>query len=84
MEKALKLAQQVGNPPTLWQTHHGFGLLFERRGDLQKASEHHAAAIALIESTASKLNDPSVKNTLLTSAQTKAIHDAYTRTISAQ
>jgi tetratricopeptide (TPR) repeat protein len=84
MEKALKLAQQVGNPPTLWQINHGFGLLFERRGDLQKASEHHAAAIALIESTASKLNDPSVKNTLLTSAQTKAIHDAYTRTISAQ
>jgi tetratricopeptide (TPR) repeat protein len=83
MEKAYKLAQQVGNPPTLWQTHHDFGLLFERRGNLQKASEHHAAAIALIESTASKLNDPSVKNTLLTSAQTKAILDAYTRTKSA-
>ena len=83
MEEALKLAQQIGNPPTLWQIHHGFGLLFERRGDLQKASRHHAAAIALIEATASKLNDSSVKNTLLTSAQTNTIYDAYTRTKSA-
>ncbi|UCB60054.1 MAG: tetratricopeptide repeat protein [Candidatus Bathyarchaeota archaeon] len=80
MEDALKLAQQVGNPPTLWQTHYSLGLLHEKRGDPQKANEHHAEAIALIETTAAGLNAPSLKNSLLSSAQTKEIHDANKRT----
>ena len=80
MQSALKLAQEVGNPPLLWQTHYSLGVLLEKRGDPQKANEHHAEAVALIEETASKLNDASLKNTLLTAPQTKAIRDAYART----
>lgn len=80
MENALKLAHQVGNPPILWQIHHSFGLLFEKRGNPQKANEHYAEAIALIEATASRLNDPSLKNSLLTATQTQAIRDAYAKT----
>ena len=83
MEDALKIAQKVGNPPILWQTNYSIGLLLEEQGNQQKANEHHAEAIALIEATASKLNDPSLKDSLLTSAQTKAIRDAYARTKSA-
>jgi tetratricopeptide (TPR) repeat protein len=80
MQNALKLAQDVGNPPLLWQTHYSLGLLLEKYGDPQKANEHYAQSIALIEETASKLNDTSLKNILLTAPQTKAIHDAYAKT----
>jgi tetratricopeptide (TPR) repeat protein len=80
METALKMAQQVGNPPILWQTHYSFGLLLEKQGNPQKANEHHSEAITLVEATASKLNDSSLKDSLLTAAQTKAILDAYART----
>jgi len=80
MERALKLAQQVGNPPILWQAHHSLGLLLEKRGGLQEANEHYAEAITLIEATASKLNDPSLKNSLLTATRTQAIRGAYTKT----
>ena len=84
MGDALKLAQQVGNPPILWQAHHSLGLLLEKRGDLQEAHEHHAKAITLIEATASKLNDPSLANTLLTAPLTKAIRDSYAKTAPTQ
>jgi len=80
MKNALKLAQQVGNPPLLWQIHYSLGLLLEKHGNPQEANEHHAEAIALIEETASKLKDASLKNILLTAPQTKAIHDAYAKT----
>jgi tetratricopeptide (TPR) repeat protein len=80
MQNALRFAQDVGNPPLLWQTHYSLGLLLEKQGNLQKANEHHAQAIALIEETASKLKDPSLKNSLSTAQQTKAIHDSYAKT----
>jgi len=80
MENALKLAQEMGNPPLLWQIHYGLGLLLEKHGKLQKANEHCAQAIALIETTASKLNDPSLKNSLLNAPLTSAIRDIYAKT----
>ena len=80
MENALKLAQEVGNPPLLWQIHYSLGLLLEKQGNPQKANEHHAQAIALVETTASKLNDALLKSSLLTSPKTMAIRDAYART----
>jgi predicted ATPase len=80
MQNALKLAQELGNPPILWQIHYSLGALLEKYESQQKANEHYAQAIALIEETASKLRDASLKNTLLTALQTKAIQDAYART----
>jgi len=80
MGNALKWAQQVGNPPLIWQTHHSLGRLLEEYGNPQKANEHYAEAIALIEETASKLKDASLKNILLTAPQTKALYDAYGKT----
>ena len=81
MEKALELAQQVGNPPLLWQIHYSFGLLEEKRGDARKANEHYAKAITLIEAVAAQLNDAVVKSTLLTSQETRAIRDAIDRSM---
>jgi len=80
MKNALNLAQQVGNPPILWQTHYALGLLLENTGSIQKANEYYAQAIAMIEATASKLNDPSLRDTLLAAPRTRMIRDAYNRT----
>ncbi len=80
MEKALIWAQQVGNPPLLWEIHHNLGLLLEKQGDSQKANEHYADALALIETTASNLNDESLRDALLAAPLTKAIRDAYAKT----
>jgi predicted ATPase len=80
VENALKLALEVGNPPLLWQIHCSFGLLLEKQGNLQRANAHYGEAMTLIEETASRLKDESLRNTLLTAPQTKKIHDAYART----
>jgi len=80
MEKALKLAQQVGNPPLLWQIQYSMGFLLEKHGNPQKASEHYAQAITLIEAVASKLDDAILRSSLLTSQNTRAMRDAYART----
>jgi len=80
MENALQLAQEMGNPPLLWQIHYGLGLLLEKQGDPHKANEHQAEALALIETTATKLNDLSLKNTVLTAPLTKTIRDSYAKT----
>jgi tetratricopeptide (TPR) repeat protein len=80
MQNALKLGKEVGNPPTLWQIHYSLGLLLEKHVNPQKANEHYAEAKGLIEETASKLKDASLRNILLTAPQTKAIQDAYAKT----
>jgi predicted ATPase len=84
MKNAWNLAQQVGNPPLLWQIHYSYGLLLEKHGDPKNANEHYAQAIALIEAVASELNDAIIKSTLLTSPKTRAIRDAYARSVSVQ
>jgi tetratricopeptide (TPR) repeat protein len=79
MQDALEAGRQVGNPPLLWQTHYGLGLLLEMRGNLQEARGHYAEAMTLIEATASKLDDPSLKDALLTGPEMKAVHEAYSK-----
>jgi len=83
MENALKLAGYVGNPSLLWQINYSLGLLFEKRGDLQKARVYYARSLALIEAVALKLDSSILKSTLLTSPMTRTIRAAYTRTVSA-
>jgi tetratricopeptide (TPR) repeat protein len=79
MQDALETGLPGGNPPLLWRIHYGLGQLLETQGKLQKAKEHYAEATTLIEATASKLDDPSLKNTLLTAPRTMAIRDAFAR-----
>ena len=80
MRNALKFAQEVNNPPLLWQTHYSLGLLLEKQHNLKEANHHYAQAATLVEETASKLKDESLKNRLLAAEQTKAIRDSYERT----
>jgi predicted ATPase len=81
MEDALNVAQQVGNPPLLWQIHYSRGLLEEEHGDVRNAREHYTKAIALIEAVASQLNDVVLKSALLTSPETRAVRDAIDRSM---
>ena len=84
MENALELAQQVGNPPLLWQINYSLGLLLEKYGSPQEANAHYAQSIALIEAVASKLNNAVLKSILLTSPVIRTIRTAYARTVSAR
>jgi tetratricopeptide (TPR) repeat protein len=81
MEKALNLAQQLGTPHLLWQMHYSYGLLLDMCGNHREAEEQFAEALNLIEMTASKLDDPSLAKTLLNALMTKAIRDAYSKSI---
>ncbi|UCD45939.1 MAG: tetratricopeptide repeat protein, partial [Candidatus Bathyarchaeota archaeon] len=79
MQDALEAGQQVGYPPLLWQIHHSLGNLLLEHGDPREAKEHYAEAKALIEETASKLNDPSLKDALLTGPEITAINEACSK-----
>ncbi len=76
MQNALKLAQQVGNPPLLWEIRYNLGLLLEKLGDSKKSNEHLTEALSLIMTTAAKLTDTSLKIALRTAPLTKMIRDA--------
>jgi len=84
MENALQAAQQVGNPPLLWQINYSLGLLLEKHGNPQEANIRYAQSLALIEAVASKLNNAVLKSILLTSPVTRRIRAAYARTASAR
>lgn len=80
MRDSLNVAREVGNPPLLWQIHHGLGRLLEEQGDLHEAEEHYAEAMTLIEDNASKLDDLSLRKSLMTAPETIAIRDACNKT----
>lgn len=82
MKSSLRIARQIGNPPSIWQILYSLGLLHEKDGDAEKANECYAQAIALIEAVAAKLNHAVLKTTFLASPETRAIRDSYARTIS--
>jgi tetratricopeptide (TPR) repeat protein len=74
MQDALELAQKVGYPPLLWQTHYNIGQLLEKRGDSLGAWEHFATAAKLVEATASKIDDELLRNTIMKSPEMIALH----------
>jgi tetratricopeptide (TPR) repeat protein len=79
MRDALKGARQVGNPPLIWQIHHSLGRLLEEQGNLLEAEEHYAEALTLIEATASKIDDVSLRNALMTAPETREIREACSK-----
>jgi len=73
MEDALNLAQKMNTPRLLWQIHNSYGLLLETVGRHQEATKSYGDALALIEMTASKISDSSLRNSLLSAPLTEAI-----------
>jgi CHAT domain-containing protein len=60
-ESAIEIAVKAANPETQWRAYLGLGRIGENEGDNQKAFEHYAKAISIIESMRAKFTDPSLK-----------------------
>ncbi|MBI3800259.1 MAG: tetratricopeptide repeat protein, partial [Deltaproteobacteria bacterium] len=65
LQKALALAQEVGNPPQLWKTYQALGELYGRQGAIDQARSAYASALEVIEAVASRLQDQEIKQTFL-------------------
>jgi tetratricopeptide (TPR) repeat protein len=73
MNKALAVAQEIGNPPQLWKTYAALGELHERKGDATQARVMYAHALQVIDEVASKLQDTELKRTFLGARQVQEI-----------
>ena len=60
-ESAIKIAIQAGDPEPQWRAYDSLGRMAENEGDDQKAFEHYAKAISVIESMRAKFTDPGLK-----------------------
>ncbi len=73
LNKAIIIAKEIGNPPQLWKTYQALGELHERKGEREAARTAHCSAIQVIEETAARLADQSIKENFLSAPQVKAI-----------
>jgi len=76
IEMALAIAKEIGNPPQLWKTYAALGELRRAQGRNPEAREAFAEAIRVIDGVAETLEDASLRETLLSSAQVGAIRQA--------
>jgi tetratricopeptide (TPR) repeat protein len=65
---ALKLAEEVGNPPQLWKSHVALGDLRMSEGRSEEARQAYGNALAVIDQVAASLTDESLRATFLASA----------------
>jgi class 3 adenylate cyclase len=64
--EALKIAQDIKNPPQLWKTHEAFGAFWDARDQQDEAKMEYESAIHVLENMASGL-DESLRDILLKS-----------------
>jgi CHAT domain-containing protein len=60
-ESAIKIGAKVASPDVQWRAYGWLGWITEKEGDNQKAFEHYAKAISIIESMRAKFLDPGLK-----------------------
>ncbi len=60
-ESAIEIAVRASDPQPQWSAHRWLGVMAEREGDQQKAFEHYAKGISIIETLRAKYRDPSLK-----------------------
>jgi CHAT domain-containing protein len=60
-ESAIRIALEAGDPGPQWRAHGSLGRIAEKEGDNQKAFEHYAETIKIIESMRAKFMDPELK-----------------------
>jgi CHAT domain-containing protein len=58
---ALMESEKVKKADSMWRAQNGLGWIAEKEGDNQKAFEHYAKAITIIESMRGKFTDPGLK-----------------------
>jgi len=76
---ALDMAQKVGNPTQLWQTHAAMGDLKMLWGQGEEAGRSYQQAAGVIQQVADKLSDPELRETLLTSTAVRKVVDKSRR-----
>lgn len=76
---ALDMAQKVGNPAQLWQTHAALGDLQTLQVRYDGADEAYQDAVEVIQQVAGKLTDPDLRETFLTSTTVRTIVDKSKR-----
>jgi tetratricopeptide (TPR) repeat protein len=81
LERALRLARRIGNPPQLWRTLAVLGEI--GRADLAEGAPAHAnrEALSVIETVASKLADARLRETFLGSAHVANIRQLAKQTL---
>ena len=65
LQKALTMAQEIGNPPQLWQTYQALGEFFEQLGQREQARSVYTSALQVIDDVANQLQDQDLTRTLL-------------------
>jgi CHAT domain-containing protein len=60
-ESAIEMAAKISDPDIQWRSHGFLGRIAEKEENNQKAFEHYAKAISIIESMRAKFADPSLK-----------------------
>ena len=60
-ESAIQIAAKASDPEPQWRAHGWLGRMAEKKGENQKAFEHYAETIKIIESQRAKFTDPGLK-----------------------
>ena len=80
LNKALGIAQEIGNPPQLWKTCQALGELHERKGEMAQARNAYAQGLRQIETTAAALSETAIRDTFLQAKPVAALRESVART----
>jgi class 3 adenylate cyclase/tetratricopeptide (TPR) repeat protein len=72
---ALKLTEEVGNPPQIWKSHAALGDLRAAQGRADQARQAYHDAVAVIDRVAAGLTDESLRATFLASDHVQRIRE---------
>jgi tetratricopeptide (TPR) repeat protein len=72
-KESVRLAEEIGAKPLLWQAHASLGKVYQRSGDDKAASKQFQEAKAVIEKIASTIGDEKLKDTFLNSKQVRSV-----------
>jgi class 3 adenylate cyclase/tetratricopeptide (TPR) repeat protein len=75
LDKALKLARLVGNPPQLWRTHLAMGRLHDEAKRADKALREYRAARAVVDRIKSNAQDSSLCTSLKNSPRLQQVYE---------
>jgi tetratricopeptide (TPR) repeat protein len=73
LKEALKIAEEIGASPLLWQVHASLGKVYQEAGAEKKAKVQFLKAKEIIDEIASKIVDEKLKETFLNSKQVRSV-----------
>jgi class 3 adenylate cyclase/tetratricopeptide (TPR) repeat protein len=76
LEKAVSMADEIGNPPLMWKSRYALAQILEQLEREEEAQQQYKKAAAAVEQTASSLSDPAMRETFLSAGPVRAVLDA--------